>query len=206
MEWLWEGDRNTAFFHAQASARKRTNRIKVLEQGDRSTCEDLQGLKDMIVNFFGQLFSTEPCPYMEEVLDAIQTRVDDQMNEVLCTSYSDKEVHDALFQMAPTKEPGPDGFPALFYQTDWDLIKEDICSAINSFLKWDSIPEGLYDSVIVLILKVSNPVHLSNFRLISLCNVLYKIASKVLANRVETGAAKYCLRILECFCAGTASH
>lgn len=185
VEWLREGDRNTAFFHARASARRRTNKIKVLERSDGSRCEDSQGIKGMIVNFFGHFFSSEACPAMEEVLDAIPSKVDDRMNERLCSTYSDEEIQAALFHMAPTKAPGPDGFPALFYQTHWDLIKHDICSVIRSFLNGDTVPDGLCDSVIVLIPKVANPVHLSNFRPISLCNVLYKIASKVLANRLK---------------------
>jgi hypothetical protein len=107
------------------------------------------------------------------------------MNVSLCADYTDDEIKAALFQMGPTKAPGPDGFPALFSQTHWEFLKEEICCAVRSFLAGDEIPAGFCDSVIVLIPKVTNPQHLKNFRLISLCNVLYKIASKVLANRLK---------------------
>jgi hypothetical protein len=64
-------------------------------------------------------------------------------------------------------------------------LGDEICQAVRSFLEGGTIPDGLCDSIIVLIPKVTNPNHLKNFRSISLCNVLYKIASKVLANRLE---------------------
>jgi ribonuclease HI len=185
VEWLREGDRNTAFFHARASARRRTNKIKVIIRNDGSRCTELAGIKSEVESFYEEMFSTEPCGAINEVLDAIQNKVTDNMNDDLCKRVTNEEIKVALFQMGPTKAPGPDGFPALFYQTHWDLIQEEICSAVRGFLEGDSIPEGLCDSVIVLIPKVNNPVHLKNFRPISLCNVLYKIASKVLANRLK---------------------
>jgi hypothetical protein len=87
--------------------------------------------------------------------------------------------------MGPTKGPGPDGFPALFYQTHWEFSPDAICQAVRSFLDGIPLPDGFCDFVIVLIPKTTNPEELKNFRHTSLCNVLYKIVPKVLANRLK---------------------
>jgi hypothetical protein len=99
---------------------------------------------------------------MDEVLEAIPAKVDDQMNESMCAPYSNNEIRASLFQMGPTKTPRPDGFPALLYQTHWDLVQEEICDAIRSFLAREDISKGLCDSIIVLVLKVSKAKHLAN--------------------------------------------
>ena len=47
------------------------------------------------------------------------------------------------------------------------------------------MPTGWNETTIVLIPKVSQPEHVKDLRPISLCNVLYKIISKVLSNRLK---------------------
>ena len=67
----------------------------------------------------------------------------------------------------------------------WLTMQHDVTSAILSWLNSGILPEPIDHTLITLIPKIDNPELVSNFRPISLCNVLYKIYSKVLANRLK---------------------
>lgn len=75
--------------------------------------------------------------------------------------------------------------PPLFYQNFWSLVGGDVTNSILYYLNSGSIPTHLNHTFITLIPKTKNPERVTKFRPISLCNVLYKIFSKVLANRLK---------------------
>ena len=81
--------------------------------------------------------------------------------------------------MAPLKALGPDGMPPLVYQHFWPTMQHDVTSAILSWLNSGILPKPINHTLITLVLKLDNPELVSDFRPISLCNVLYKIYSKV---------------------------
>ncbi|KAL9677306.1 hypothetical protein QQ045_005534 [Rhodiola kirilowii] len=107
------------------------------------------------------------------------------MNLKLKEPYSISEVRCALFQMHPTKAPGLDGFSAMFYQKFWGVVREDLTKEVLRFLNVGVLDDSLNETLIILVPKIKDASGVGEFRQISLCNVIMKIITKVLANRLE---------------------
>ncbi|XP_075650209.1 uncharacterized protein LOC142620783 [Castanea sativa] len=82
-----------------------------------------------------------------------------------------------------------DYFSSLFTTSnpiDSERVVETIqAAAIFKFLNHGIIPPDFNDAHIVLIPKVKNPCKITEYRPISLCNVIYKLASKNVVNRLK---------------------
>jgi hypothetical protein len=107
------------------------------------------------------------------------------MNESLCKEFTEEEIGDAFFQIGPLKALGIDGFPARFYQRNWETLKAEVVNAVKFFFLTGKMPEDVNDNAIVLIPKTEHPQTTKDFRPISLCSVLYKIIAKCLVNRLR---------------------
>lgn len=175
ISWLKEGDRNTEFFQAKARARGRVNRIKSLIDEDGRILTEQEDLERLACQFYQDLFSAQHELQPELVCKFVDRRLTPEMAQELMKPFTEQEVEQALFQMAPSKAPGVDGFNADFFQAHWPLVKESVVMAVLGFLNGGDMPEGVNKTLLVLIPKVAHPQELSQFRPISLCNVLYKI-------------------------------
>jgi exonuclease III len=185
VKWLQSGDRNTTFFNAFASERRKRYTIKKLKKDDGSWVEGQQQLKEHVAAYFFNMFSSTAEQDSEEIIRAVHPKVTKDMNNILCAEYTEEEVRNAMFNIGDLKAPGPDGMPSIFYKHFWSTVGDQVTAEVLNVLKGGDIPEGWNDTMVVLIPKTSNPVKLKDLRPISLCNVLYKVISKVISNRLK---------------------
>ena len=177
------GDRNTNYFHSKASHRFRRNRISGLRDASNLRCTEDSVIRNIVCDYYQSLFtSSQPLDFVV-ILEAVKPSVSEVMNAQLLRPFLREEVEVAIKQMKPISALGPDSMPPLFYQYFWSLIDVDICSAVLDFLNNCKIPLEINSTNITLIPKFKSPELITDFRPISLCNVVYKIVSKVLANR-----------------------
>ncbi|GAU43015.1 hypothetical protein TSUD_28340 [Trifolium subterraneum] len=184
MHWLQEGDMNTRFFHMSATARSKKKKVTKLVAENGTEAHTQEELCEVAKSYFDNLFKPRDGDH-DPVLNLIQPRVTDDDNFFLTAPITKVEIQQALFQMHPDKSPGPDGFNPAFYQRFWEHCSDDIFSAASTWLERGYFPTSLNETNICLIPKCDNPTSMKDLRPISLCNVLYKMISKVLANRLK---------------------
>ncbi|XP_061346756.1 uncharacterized protein LOC133292365 [Gastrolobium bilobum] len=125
--WIRDGDRNTKFYHTMAIARRPRNKILALK------------------NNFGIWIRKEA--ELRKLLEAPEL-------QLLCNPLSMAEIKNAFFQMGPHKAPGPDGYPAAFFQKNWDLLAEriDLAKAYDR-LNWSFVNKVLLEAGIPMNLR-----------------------------------------------------
>ncbi|KAL9691841.1 hypothetical protein QQ045_012268 [Rhodiola kirilowii] len=104
----------------------------------------------------------------QELVNAIREHF--KAGRELTRPYTWEEVKRALFQMAPLKAPGIDGFPALFFHRNWNTVGDRLCQEVLSFLNGGHFDKRLNCTRITLVPKVKDTKRIEDYRPISVCN------------------------------------
>ncbi|XP_062085993.1 uncharacterized protein LOC133792101 [Humulus lupulus] len=108
-----------------------------------------------------------------------------QQADFLSAEFTKEDIKDAVFSIPGIKAPGPDGYCSYFFQDNWELVGNEICEAITSFLHTGHLLKEINSTVITLIPKCKCHNTVSDYRPISCCNVLYKVAKKLICSRLK---------------------
>ena len=178
-----EGDRNTKFFHRMANSHKRFNSIDKLKvdgvmsfnQGSNAEC---------ITHFYRRLYFENEVH--RPILDDVQFgRISEENALLLDRTFKEDEVFGVVSGFNGDKSPTPDGFSIAFSQSCWSILKSDIMDVLHSFHEQAVFERSLNVSFLALIPKKSDAMEVKDFHPIRLVGGMYKIISKVLANRLR---------------------
>ncbi|KAA3455720.1 reverse transcriptase [Gossypium australe] len=183
--WLKMGDRNIAYFHKCATTRRRANTINKLVLDDGREISNSTEINEAATEFFEDLFTSRGCGNPHKVLEGIRPNISHEINDRLLSPFREEEIWLALNGMGPTKAPGSDGYPALFFQKFWHIVGKEVTEFCLDVLNGVRGAEQINITEIVLIPKILNPTSMVNFRPISLCTVLYKMVAKAIVNRLQ---------------------
>ncbi|XP_075645160.1 uncharacterized protein LOC142616177 [Castanea sativa] len=178
-----EGDNNTRFFHRLANSHRNANQIKRMEVNG-ILYEDEHDVRSQIVHFYQELYKeTEVGRPSMDGLEFASIEEDDRV--LLEKEFSKEEVFQVLKEMEGDKAPGPDGFTMAFFQKCWSVVERDVMDFFEDFYSHSSFERSLNALFLTLIPKKCSAVNIKDFRPISLVGSVYKLLSKVLANRMR---------------------
>ncbi|RYR39566.1 hypothetical protein Ahy_A09g045127 isoform B [Arachis hypogaea] len=184
-QWIVEGDRNTKFYHTKTIIRRAKNKISKLRNQQGEWIENGTETKDHAVQFFKDLYQDEVNIIPLNFTAQTSPKIDSSFCRNLIKTPTLEETKKAVFSIGSLKAPGRDGFPALFFKRNWEIVENKMMEHVTRC--WNN-PEEIEEAnttLITLIPKIQTPEFITQFRPIALCNVNYKVITKILVNRIK---------------------
>ncbi|KAI0506993.1 hypothetical protein KFK09_013111 [Dendrobium nobile] len=184
INWLHHGEDDPKFLYAKI--RSRLGSFKsVVNLFSCNPITDRNEVINSIIGHFQELFNPLPASYRNVDVFPIGSSVPDFYTNLLTGPILDAEIRAAVFKGSSKSSPGPDGFNYHFYKSGWHIIGPLLCKAIRFFFYKGFLPSGIKATALAIIPKHHNATSISDYRLISLCNTLYKIIAKIIASRMK---------------------
>ncbi|GKA06654.1 RNA-directed DNA polymerase, eukaryota [Tanacetum coccineum] len=181
VRWSIEGD-ESKYFHGVINKRRSQLAIRgILVDGD--WISDPAVVKREFFKHFQNQFSPSQSSRVQFDF-AFPTRLTSEQVADLDNEVSYNEVKAAVWDCGINKSPGPDGFTFEFFRRYWAFIDQDVFDAVKTFFLDGLFPRGCNSSFIALIPKILDANLVKDFRPISLIGSIYKIITKILANRL----------------------
>lgn len=189
LNWNLMGDRNMSFFHSTTMIRRRRNKIGAIQRDNGDWVVKESEIRLEVVNHFKGIYTQPnldqgPVSLPQRVLDQVP-KIPQEAAELLDLYPIEEEIRRVINSLGPTKAPGPDGITAALVQQNWNYFGSIVIKEVTSFFQIGMMKEGIAHSNLVLIPKTTAPTKVTEFRPISVCNLLYKVISKIIASKMQ---------------------
>ncbi|GJW86078.1 putative ribonuclease H-like domain-containing protein [Tanacetum coccineum] len=186
IEWLEVEYLNSAYFYKSIKSRNQRSRVDVITTTDNVevTCNSVPNI---FVSHYESFLRTDVHCEDLDIEGLFNKKVFDISNFNMTRFVSNEEIKRAMFSIGDDKAPGPNGYTSGFFKKGGDMVGQDDCNAIRDFFANGKLLKEINHTFLALILKVTTPLKVNDYCLISCCNVIYKCISKILTNRIIVG-------------------
>ncbi|KAL0413565.1 UNVERIFIED_CONTAM: hypothetical protein Sradi_1558200 [Sesamum radiatum] len=181
IQWLKGGDQCSNAFFCKVAIRRDFKRIFKISNEEGHTSTELNDISTVFVDFHQRLLGGTR---MNRVLDLQYLRpwathiITEDEGGTLIQPITTEEVKLAVFDIAEDKASGPDGYSSGIYKAVWSIVGDEVNKAVPDIFATGHLLKQGNATLLSLIPK-------ANFRPISCCNVLYKVITKILVQRIS---------------------
>ena len=194
VKWAEEGEKPTKYFCNLESRNYINKTISRIEKDNGQTIKKQEDILNEVKQFYENLYKNHDVNENQDneiisILDHIQQnpKLSFESRNELEGELTEKEILTALKKMKNNKSPGTDGFTSEFFKFFYNDIKVFIKRALNEGYNEGKLSISQRQGLITCIPKGDKPKQfLKNWRPITLLNVIYKIASACIAERIKT--------------------
>ncbi|XP_013589064.1 PREDICTED: uncharacterized protein LOC106297349 [Brassica oleracea var. oleracea] len=165
------------------------NSIREIRFHDGSIVTNQSEVKAEAERFFSEFLNQSPDNYegtsTEELQEMMDFRCSVEDCRMLEKEVTEEEICRVLFDMPSNKSPGPDGYPSEFFKITWPILGQDFTVAVQSVFRYGFLPKGVNSTILALVSTKTDSMEMRDYRPTACCNVLYKVVSKILANRLK---------------------
>lgn len=162
-KWLVDGERNTHYYHMLVKKKHVRNRIFSIQEPSGTVLTSLGAIHASTVSYFTSMFSHDALIATDADFSFIPPLLSVDDNAALNRVPTTAEIKEVIFDSDIYSTAGPDGFSALFFQSCWHIICDDLCGAVVAFFEGEHLGRGITSTNIALIPKKDNPQAWTDF-------------------------------------------
>jgi hypothetical protein len=180
--------RNTKYFHKVATVKRNNKHLWEIWDELGQEHRGQEALKYEANMYFQNLFSkdTQITPVEQlNIVHMFPLFITEEDSDNLEHPVTKKEIMEILKLFAVDKSSGPDGWTVEFYLKFFEVVSDDLVDLVEDTRSRGRIKSTLNSTFLALIPKENNPQTFGDYRPITLCNLCYKLISKVIANMIK---------------------
>lgn len=187
-QWFEEGEKPTRFFFRLENRRAQSNSFDSLLDANGIEKTEQSDIEAILTNFYQDLFAKDSLDLrvQAQLIDDLELSLTDSDRAACEGSLTKDELFSALKGLRTGKSPGSDGLSTEFYLAFWDALGDSLTLVLNERLSLGILSDTQREGLLRLVYKKDDRRLAKNWRPISLLNTDYKLASKVITERLKT--------------------